>query len=154
PIFDPYLTCDGPAGVSKHAATDGGLQWTGQATRSGDVVGNEVWPAGCRVNLDGIVYVKPHATLTIQPGVIVAGVSNSPAGVSALVVLRGGKVIAAGTASEPIVMTSANHLDTDAGGDVGDWGGLMLNGNAPVNCPGGECFAEGVVGVQFGGPDP
>src|SRR5262249_23752342 len=49
---------------------------------------------------------------------------------------------------------SGNHLDTAAGGNPGDWGGLTINGNAPVNCPGGQCLAEGLVGVPFGGPDP
>jgi hypothetical protein len=79
---------------------------------------------------------------------------STGADVSAVVVLRGAKIAASGTPSRPIVMTSIDHLDTDTGGQLGDWGGLTINGNAPVNCPGGQCFAEGLVGVPFGGPDP
>jgi hypothetical protein len=152
----PAIACMGSAGVSKHAATDGDLQWTGQATRRGNIVANEVWPEGCRVNVDGFVFVEPQVTLTIQPGAIVAGVHLPTTGssVSALAVLRGGKIVAAGTPTRPIVMTSDDHLDTDGGGHIADWGGLTINGNAPVNCPTGECLAEGFVGVPFGGPDP
>ncbi len=35
----------------------------------------------------------------------------------------------------------------------GDWGGLILNGNAPVNLPGGVGIGEGSTGI-YGGSDP
>src|SRR5262249_59678542 len=54
---------------------------------------------------------------------------------------------------KPILMQSTDHLDHGAG-HVGDWGGLTINGRAPVNCPGGSCLAEGLAGVAFGGSDP
>ena len=146
PVIDPPLGCAGPAGVSRHAATDGNLHWSGQTTRSGTITTNQVWPSGCRVNLSGTVFVKSGVTLTIQPGAIVAGASYPP---TSLVVLRGAKINAAGTAAQPIVMTSGAHLDTDAGGHPGDWDGLVINGSAPVNCPGGECLANGLVGVPL-----
>jgi hypothetical protein len=53
-------------------------------------------------------------------------------------------------------MTSQDHFENGTGhaAPSADWGGLSICGNAPVNCPGGECLAEGLVGVPFGGPDP
>ncbi len=147
--------CDANPGTSASAATDGGLHWTGRRHVTGRITTNEVWMSGCRYDLDGWVFVMPGTTLTIEPGAIVAGLDPPTTGesnVSGLVVLRGAKINAHGTPSAPIVMTSSDHLDTGHGG-IGDWGGLTINGNAPVNCPGGECLAEGLVGVPFGGPD-
>src|SRR5262249_12916810 len=53
-------------------------------------------------------------------------------------------------AAQPIIMTSSTHVDSDNGQPT-DWSGLTINGAASVNCPGGECLAEGLVGVPFGG---
>ena len=78
---------------------------------------------------------------------------GGPTNVSALIFLRGSKINAPGTAAHPILMTSSTHVDNNNGG-IGDWGGLTVNGAAPVNCPGGECLAEGLVGVPFGGTNP
>src|SRR5262249_40227279 len=79
--------------------------------------------------------------------------SGAPFNASALVFLRGSRINAAGTAAQPIIMTSSDHVDRN-NGQLGDWGGLTINGAAPINCPGGECLAEGLVGVPLGGTDP
>ena len=64
---------------------------------------------------------------------------------------RDSKINAVGTAVAPIVFTS----DQAAGSRIpGDWGGLVMNGRAPVNCPGGECLTEGLSGTPFGGSEP
>jgi hypothetical protein len=137
----------------------GGETWTSRVTRSGNISGNEVWPTGCRVDIDGLTFVQPGVTVTIQPGALVVGKNppspgtGGPTNVSALIFLRGSKINAAGLPASPIIMTSSSHVDANNGG-IGDWGGLSVNGNGPVNCPGGECLAEGLVGVPFGGPDP
>jgi hypothetical protein len=77
--------------------------------------------------LSGIVYVMKGVTLTIQEGAKVMG-KSSGADVAALVVTRGAKIIARGTADKPIVFTSAAQNPAS-----GDWGGIVLLGTARVN---------------------
>jgi hypothetical protein len=137
----------------------GGESWTTRTTVSGTIGNNQEWVAGCRVDVDGLTFVPNGVTITIDPGALVVGKNppsagnGGPTNVSALIFLRGSKINAAGTAANPILMTSSTHVDSNNGG-IGDWGGLTVNGNAPVNCPSGECLAEGLVGVPFGGSDP
>ena len=147
----PVIACPGPAGTGPN-----GESWTGQATVSGNISSSQIWPAGCRVNVDGLVFVQDKVAVTIKPGAIVAGKNppspgtGGPSDVSALIFLRGSKIIAKGTQAAPILMQSSSHLDGGVG-HPGDWGGLVLNGKGPVNCPGNQCLAEGLVGVPFGG---
>src|SRR5262249_7515325 len=137
----------------------GGESWTTRTTRSGTIGANEHWIAGCRVDIDGLTFVASGVTITIDPGALVVGKNppspgnGGPTNVSALIFLRGSKINAVGTPASPILMTSQNHVDGNHGG-IGDWGGLTVNGAAPVNCPSGECLAEGLVGVPFGGTNP
>jgi hypothetical protein len=77
--------------------------------------------------LSGIVYVMKGVTLTIQEGAKVMG-KSSGADVAALVITRGAKIIARGTADKPIVFTSASQNPAS-----GDWGGVVLLGTARVN---------------------
>ncbi|MDR6966650.1 hypothetical protein J2X31_000648 [Flavobacterium arsenatis] len=77
--------------------------------------------------LRGIVYVKNAQTLTIEPGTVIMG---DKATKGTLVIVPGGKIIADGTAAEPIVFTSALEPGSR---DRGDWGGLILLGKAKVN---------------------
>ena len=62
------------------------------------------WTTGTIIKISGIVYVATGKTLTIQPGVIVRG--DETVANSSLFVTRGAKLIAAGTACNPIVFTS------------------------------------------------
>ena len=77
--------------------------------------------------LSGIVYVMKGVTLTIQEGAKVMG-KSSGADVAALVITRGAKIIAKGTAEKPIVLTSAAQNPAS-----GDWGGVVILGTAKVN---------------------
>jgi hypothetical protein len=77
--------------------------------------------------LSGIVYVASGATLTIETGAKVQG-KYSGSDVSALVITRGGKIVARGTADNPVVFTSASPNPQS-----GDWGGIVICGKAPVN---------------------
>ena len=77
--------------------------------------------------LSGIVYVMKGVTLTIQEGAKVMG-KSSGADVAALVITRGAKIIARGTAEKPVVFTSAAQNPAS-----GDWGGVVLLGTARVN---------------------
>jgi hypothetical protein len=131
----------------------------GKATVTGNVTNNQVWSNACPVYIDGLVFVQAGVTVTINAGTTVVGKdppsagTGGPTNVSALIFQRGSKINAVGTPAAPIIMTSSDHFEHDTGG-IGDWGGLTINGSAPVNCPGGECLAEGLVGVPFGGNNP
>ncbi len=98
-----------------------------------DVTTNTTWSSSNIYQLTRIVSVANAATLTIQPGTriigapITAGVAPV---VTALIVLRGARINAVGTAAAPIVMTSAA---ADGQRFPGDWGGLIIVGNASSN---------------------
>ena len=90
-------------------------------------------------------------TLTIEPGTRIVG---TKAGRVALIVSRGSRIIADGLPHAPIVMTGENYEST--GALSGDWGGLVINGAAPINtCAEGVCEAvgEGDSGA-YGGDNP
>ncbi|MBP1618016.1 MAG: hypothetical protein H6Q14_1843, partial [Bacteroidetes bacterium] len=69
---------------------------------AGDITANTVWTNDNVYLLNGWVYVKDGATLTIEPGTIIRGDMTNKA---ALIVEKGGKLVAEGTASQPIVFT-------------------------------------------------
>ncbi|MCB0447111.1 MAG: hypothetical protein KDD03_06300 [Gelidibacter sp.] len=100
--------------------------------------------------LRGAVIVQNGATLTIEKGSTITVTSaDQAAGINLLMVLQGGKLIAEGTANEPIVFTSQNQ---NASGGDGDWGGITLHGYARMNAPGGTALSE--AGQQpYGGND-
>ena len=77
--------------------------------------------------LNGVVFVKNNATLTIEPGTIIKGIKGSKA---TLIVTKGAKLVAAGTVDKPIVFTSNQAANARA---HGDWGGIVLVGKAKVN---------------------
>lgn len=81
--------------------------------------------------LKGVVYVTNNATLTIEPGTIIRG---DYATCGTLVITKGSQIIAEGTESFPIVFTT--NKDTYSR-KPGDWGGIIVMGDAPVNTFGG-----------------
>jgi hypothetical protein len=114
---------------------------------TGEVTGTETWVSTNYYVLRGAVFVEAGATLNIQAGTRIIGESGSA---GTLVVLRGGRLIAVGTAAQPIVFTSDQPVGSRS---RGDWGGLIINGRAPLNLEGGEGEGEGDTGV-YGGNDP
>jgi hypothetical protein len=97
--------------------------------------------------LRGAVFVAEGGVLNIQAGTTVAG---ELATLGTLVVERGGRLNALGTATQPVVMTSDQAIGNR---NRGDWGGLIINGRAPLNVPGGIAIGEGDTG-EYGGNDP
>lgn len=88
--------------------------------------------------LSGYVKVQAGATLTIQAGTKIIG-DTTVAG-SSLWILRGAKLVAEGTAAEPIVFTSARSAGNRK---PGDWGGIIMIGNGIINRTGATILTEG-----------
>lgn len=88
----------------------------------------------------GIVTVRNNATLTVQPGTFILGQPGSQPP-SVLLIATNGKLVAEGTRSRPIIMTSSQPIGQR---QRGDWGGLLMLGLAPINDPAGFLSIEGL----------
>ncbi|MDP5139241.1 MAG: hypothetical protein NWP83_02080, partial [Spirosomaceae bacterium] len=77
------------------------------ATKSGLITANETWTNDRIYFLGGKVVVTDGVTLTIQEGTIIKGNAGEGSLASALIVARGGKINAKGTAARPIIFTAA-----------------------------------------------
>ncbi len=73
----------------------------------------------------GSVFVTNGATLTIEPGTIVYGDFKSKA---SLTIAKGSKIMAEGVKTDPIIFTSNKSSKR-----AGDWGGIIILGEAPIN---------------------
>ncbi len=108
---------------------------------SGNITENTTWESGKVYTLESRIAVVAGVTLFIEPGVIVKGQAGTGANATALLVARGGKIMAEGTADSPIIFTSV--ADEIMPGEVaspnldpvlnGLWGGLLILGNAPIS---------------------
>lgn len=113
---------------------------------------NTTWYSDSIYTIQGRISVENGATLTIQPGVIVKGSIGIGANASALVIARGGKIDAQGTALSPIIFTST--VDSIQPGQLispnldethtGLWGGLIILGNAPISATTSPLQIEGI----------
>lgn len=118
----------------------------GEAVIQGTVGADRTLFRDTTYTLRGQVVVPAGVTLTIQPGTRILGDADVPT--TFLLVRPGGKLEAAGTPEQPIVFTSSRPAGQRK---RGDWGGVVLAGNAPANCQ--NCQGEGPVG-GYGGNDP
>ena len=142
-----------PAGTTNIAAVDGN---TNTCEISGRVTSNMRLTEGNHYALSGAVFIggdnTGSATLTVDPGVVVYGASGN----DYLVVSRGSSIEANGTVAKPITFTSRQHVSNGlvaglANGVAGQWGGMIVLGNAySTKCPeAGECSLQ-VEGAQEG----
>lgn len=132
-------------------------------TLSGTIGANLTLDAANGYALSGAVFVgedgSNNVSLTIPAGVTLFGET----GEDYLVVSRGSRINAVGSATDPIVMTSIQDVlgTVDALNDRGLWGGLVINGDAPINrcidatvtpgTAGCERSGEGSSGLYGGG---
>ena len=145
PITDGTTATDWTAGWSNFDPQTTAYPAT-VTTVSANILTNTTWSGVIR--LENKIYVKNNATLTILPGTIIRGDKLTQ---GTLIVTRGAKINANGTASNPVVFTSNEAAGTRL---PGDWGGLVLLGLAKNNQPGGVANIEGIVpttDTQFGG---
>ena len=113
---------------------------------SSDIATSQTWTADNTYNLQDRIYVLPGATLTIEPGTVIASTTNLG---GSLAVTKGAKIIACGTQENPIIWTSKADVatwdadpDHPTGGDpkTGDWqelantwGNLTIMGSAYIS---------------------
>lgn len=113
---------------------------------SGFINENTTWTSDNIYELSGRVVVNSGVTLTIEAGTVIKGQEGSGTEASVLVIARGAKIMAEGTASSPIVFTSV--IDNIQPGSISGsnleetdnelWGGLVILGYAPISAENGD----------------
>jgi hypothetical protein len=118
----------------------------GVISDDGSGTGTVTWTKDNTYLLEGFVFVNDGQTLTIEPGAVIRFKPGQGENASALIVSRGGKIIANGTSNEPIIFTSEKDdlIGSVSVNERGLWGGLIILGNAPINMEGGEASIEGI----------
>jgi hypothetical protein len=113
---------------------------------NGSGTGTVTWKTGDTIILEGLVFVNDGSILTIEPGVVIKGKPGQEGAASALIVSRGAKIFAEGTALNPIIFTAFDdQLNGNLGNqDRGLWGGVIILGNARLNSFPGESNIEGI----------
>lgn len=109
---------------------------------SGTITESVTFEASKKYLLSGGVFVDNGATLTIEAGTTIYAADDNT--IPFLAIQRGAKINASGTASSPIVFTTVK-----ASPAPGDWGGIVINGYAPVN-NGVDPVGEGNTGTYGG----
>lgn len=133
---------------------------------------NTTWTKNNVYILQGYTFVINNVTLTIEPGTVIKGAEKVVAtDAAALVIAQGSKIMAEGTAAEPIIFTSVLDNPVGAGTDanIGLWGGVVVLGKAQINsradgqAPAGSPVTDQIEGfsvstgevpyITFGGAD-
>jgi len=130
---------------------------TTDQTHTGIITTDEIWYNNVIHFLDDKVVVNSGVTLTIEEGTVIKGLTSSDIeDAAALIVARGGKLNAIGSADHPIIFTAeddpiyadqtypsaANRLTA---ADTGLWGGIIVLGNARCS------FKNNVTELQIEG---
>lgn len=146
----------GTAQVTLAAA--GALSDVSVCAISGTIVTDTIIPSGVTVAIQGATFVGMDGgaatTLTIQPGATLFG----SAGGDFLSISRGSQIQAVGTETNPIVFTARQDINDEALGTSlvsdalrGQWGGLVLNGFAPINACDDATATGGTVACEAAG---
>jgi len=103
-----------------------------------DIATSTTWTKNNTYNLQGQIYVLPGATLTIEAGTVIASTTNLG---GSLAVTRDARIVALGTAEEPIIFTSKADVATWTNGDpktgtwratCNEWGNLTICGRGYI----------------------
>lgn len=117
---------------------------------AGNLTTNLTLDANISYTLTGALLVKDGVTLTIPAGTTIEAIAGGTD--VYILVERGGKLIADGTAAQPIVFTSSAAVP-----QAGDWGGIIINGKAPLSRQSGalsNAATEINNNILFGGDLP
>ncbi|MFT4833744.1 MAG: hypothetical protein ACJA2C_000870 [Marinoscillum sp.] len=131
----------------------------------GNVATDATWSSDSVYVLGGRIAVTSGATLTIEAGTIIKGQAGTGTNATALIVARGAKLMAVGTAAAPIIFTSV--ADEIQPGEVespnldeginGLWGGIIVLGNARISADNESEQIEGIPANDsnglYGGTD-
>ena len=126
---------------------------------------SQIWTNDRIWIMDGKVVVRDGGILTIEAGTIIKAEDGQGVDATALVITKGGNLIANGTAESPIIFTDKadqlSYSNTDrispnrVATDTGKWGGVIILGQATVGEDGGEDTIEGIATgydwTQYGG---
>jgi hypothetical protein len=128
-------------------------------TITGNITANTTWETGKVYILASRITVVSGVTLTIQPGVVVKGQAGTGPNATALMIARGGKLEAIGTATSPIIFTSV--ADEIMPGQIvspnldptlnGLWGGVLILGKAPISADAESMQIEGIPPSDLNG---
>jgi hypothetical protein len=135
-----------------------------------NITTNTTWTKNNIYELAGRITVLDGVTLTIEAGTIIKGQAGTGANATALLIARGAKLNAEGTATAPIIFTTvADEISVAqvAAGDFkspnldatvsGLWGGLIVLGKAPISASANEIQIEGIPTTDpnglYGGTD-
>ena len=135
---------------------------------SGVITESVTWTKDNVYELTGRVVVPSGVTLTIEAGTVVKAYPGQEANACALIVARGGKLMAEGTSAEPIIFTTtADAITNDHPNypgfanldesNKGLWGGVIILGNAEISADAAEKQIEGIPASDsnglYGGSD-
>ena len=112
------------------------------------ITANTTWTRNNIYLLNGTVFVNDGVTLTIESGTIIKGDRTNQ---GTLVIKQGGRLVAIGTPTQPIVFTSNQPAGSRS---PGDWGGVVICGRAPVNQPSTPFIEGGLTDTFYGGTNP
>lgn len=149
---------------------------TGNVKVVQNISSNTTWTKDKVYELAGRVTVLSGATLTIEAGTVIKGQAGTGANATALLIARGGKIMAEGTESLPIIFTSVADEITPADVAAGNfaspnldpdinglWGGVIILGKAPISASNssGDISEVQIEGIPtsdpnglYGGSDP
>ena len=115
------------------------------ATLPGSITSDMTLDASTPYIINSVVSVEDGATLTIPAGTSIVASTSSEATKTYIRINKGAKIDVQGTASNPVIMSSASGLS-------GSWGGLVIAGDA-VSAAGVNAAAE-VDQIPYGGENP
>lgn len=168
---DDVEGCTNPAAINynedatKDDGSCGAVLAENEVLISSNITEDTEWTNDKVYVLGSRIAVESGATLTINAGTVIKGFAGSGANATALVIAQGAKLMAEGTATDPIIFTAFSD-DLEPGEIVspnlspslsGLWGGLIVLGKAPISADANAVQIEGIPASDnnglYGGAD-
>ena len=144
------MTVSDTEGQTANATTEITIDDPNTITVSQNITTDVTWETGKTYILESRISVESGATLTIEGGTMITGLPGEGPNATSLLIARGAKLNANGTAELPIIFTSIADELTPADIAAGNlaspnlpatqtslWGGVLILGNAPISASGG-----------------